>query len=85
MQHGHLPATATMEEENVRCAPEILKHVIDGFVILESSEPFKVTFASKYFCKKNRSRHKDCEEPPRMYFTVVCNVYIDGLAILFYR
>lgn len=64
-----LPLAATAEEVKERCPPkamvkpQVLTHVIEDFVIQESSEPFPVTRNS--LCLKPTHSTNDSDEPPR--------------------
>ena len=71
-----LPIATTAEEVKERCPPkamvkpQVLTHVIEDFVILESSEPFPVTRSALLGDLKptQSSNDKDMDEPPRKYF-----------------
>lgn len=68
-----LPVAVTAEEVKERCPPkamvkpQVLTHVIEDFVIQESSEPFPVRPGLLADYKNSHSGDKDCDEPPRMY------------------
>lgn len=67
------PIAVTAEEVKERCPPkamvkpQVLTHVIEDFVIQESSEPFPITRSSLLGDLKptQSSNEKDCDEPPR--------------------
>lgn len=69
-----LPVAVTAEEVKERCPPkamvkpQVLTHVIEDFVIQESSEPFPVRPGLLADYKNSHSGDKECDEPPRMYF-----------------
>lgn len=69
-----LPVAVTAEEVKERCPPkamvkpQVLTHVIEDFVIQESSEPFPVRPGLLADYKNAHSGDKDCDEPPRNYF-----------------
>lgn len=72
---GVLSVAVTAEEVKERCPPkamvkpQVLTHVIEDFVIQESSEPFPVHRSSLGDLKPTQSSNeKDSEEPPREYF-----------------
>lgn len=67
-----LPIAATAEEVKERCPPkamvkpQVLTHVIEDFVIQESSEPFPVTRSSLLGdLKPTQSSNDKDDEPPR--------------------
>lgn len=68
-----LPVAATAEEVKERCPPkamvkpQVLTHVIEDFVIQESSEPFPITRNSLLGDLKGSAspNEKDLDEPPR--------------------
>nr|CAH7759865.1 unnamed protein product [Callosobruchus chinensis] len=72
-QENGLPVAATTEEVKERCPPkamvkpQVLTHVIEDFVIQESSEPFPVTRNCLLGDIKptQSSNDKDMDEPPR--------------------
>nr|CAI5821365.1 unnamed protein product [Callosobruchus analis] len=72
-QENGLPVAATAEEVKERCPPkamvkpQVLTHVIEDFVIQESSEPFPVTRNCLLGDIKptQSSNDKEMEEPPR--------------------
>lgn len=51
--------------------PQVLTHVIEDFVIQESSEPFPVRPGLLTDYKNAHSGDKDCDEPPRMSITIL--------------
>lgn len=48
--------------------PQVLTHVIEDFVIQESSEPFPVRPGLLADYKNAHSGDKDCDEPPRKLY-----------------
>jgi hypothetical protein len=68
-----LPIATTAEEVKERCPPkamvkpQVLTHVIEDFVIQESSEPFPVTRSALLGDLKptQSSNDKESDEPPR--------------------
>lgn len=83
-----LPVAVTAEEVKERCPPkamvkpQVLTHVIEDFVIQESSEPFPVRPGLMADYKNAHSYYKECDEPPRM--TVFAMVCVESLLILLF-
>lgn len=75
MAENGLPIATTAEEVKERCPPkamvkpQVLTHVIEDFVIQESSEPFPVTRSALLGDLKpiQASNDKEGDEPPRKY------------------
>lgn len=71
-----LPVAVTAEEVKERCPPkamikpQVLTHVIEDFVIQESSEPFPVRPGLMADYKNVHSGYKECDEPPRTFFII---------------
>lgn len=79
-----LPIAVTAEEVKERCPPkamvkpQVLTHVIEDFVIQESSEPFPVRPGLLADYKNTHAGYKDCDEPPRMFFFSFLFVELKG-------